>query len=140
MFTVMVVDDNESIRRGVALVLREGGFHTVTASDGAEAIELTESNVPDLMLLDVSMPVLDGLSLLEFVRDQPGWESLPVLMYSAVDDPLVRRRAERLGAGFVSKGTASWQDLVLAIQRRLQQQVGAADDAPSARLCSCPPA
>ena len=119
MFTVMVVDDNESIRRGLALVLRDGGFRAVLVGDGYEALEASELAPPDLILLDMSMPGMDGLSLLEVVREQPGWESLPVLVYSAVEDPFVRRRAERLGAAFVPKGTVTWEELVGQIRTRL---------------------
>ena len=119
MYTVMVVDDNESIRRGLALVLRDGGYRAILAADGCEALEASELAPPDLMLLDVSMPGMDGLSLLEVVREHPGWESLPVLVYSAVEDRHVRRHAERLGAEFVAKGTVTWDELVRQVRAHL---------------------
>ena len=119
MLTVMVVDDNESIRRGLSLALRDNGFRAVTAGDGYEALDAGELAPPDLILLDVMMPDMDGLTVLEHVRERPGWESLPVLMYSAVEDTFVRRRAERLGAGFIAKGTVTWDELVGQIRGRL---------------------
>jgi two-component system chemotaxis response regulator CheY len=115
----MVVDDNESIRRGLSLVLRDAGYRAILASDGCEALEASELAPPDLILLDMSMPGMDGLTLLESVRNQAGWESLPVLVYSAVEDDYVRRRAAQLGAGFVTKGTVTWDELVTQGRQQL---------------------
>ena len=123
MQTVLVVDDNESIRRGLSLVLRKSGFAAVLAEDGSEALEVADAIRPDVVLLDVSMPGMDGLTVLEHLRERPGWEALPVLMYSAVTDPLARSRAERLGAGFIAKGTVSWPELVARIRRQLPPDV-----------------
>jgi CheY-like chemotaxis protein len=123
MQTVLVVDDNESIRRGLCLVLRGSGFRALVAEDGDEALAVSESVRPDAVLLDVSMPGMDGLTVLEHLRERPGWEELPVLMYSAVTDEHVRRRAERLGAGFVAKGTVAWPDLIARIRSQLPPDV-----------------
>lgn len=124
MHTVLIVDDNESIRRGLSLVLRNSGFTALVAEDGDEALEVSAAVRPDAVLLDVSTPGMDGLTVLEHLRERPGWEALPVLMYSAVTDEHVRRRAERLGAaGFIAKGTVTWPELVARIRGHLPPPV-----------------
>lgn len=123
MQTVLVVDDNESIRRGLSLVLRTSGYRALVAEDGDEALEVAAAAHPDAVLLDISMPGMDGLTVLEHLRERPGGADLPVLMYSAVSDERVRRRAERLGAGFVTKGTVTWPDLIARIRSQLPPDV-----------------
>lgn len=120
MYTVMVVDDNDSIRRGLALIFRHSGYRVVMAADGLEAIQMSDELIPDVLLLDLSMPGMDGLSLLELLREHRGWESLPVIIYTAVNDPVVRRKAERLGAETITKGTVTWDELVAKVRWSLQ--------------------
>ena len=97
MATVMVVDDTKVIRDVVARLLRREGFDAVTVSSGAEATEAMEAAAPDLVLLDVMMPEVDGLTWLQSVRTQPRWESLPVILMTAVSDDASYRRAEDFG-------------------------------------------
>jgi CheY-like chemotaxis protein len=117
--TVLVVDDNESIRRGLSRALRHSGYHPVLAEDGCEALEVSAAARPDLVVLDVSMPDMDGFTVLEHLRERPGGAALPVLMYTAVTDADARLRAERLGAGFVAKGTTTWPELMDRVRSRL---------------------
>jgi two-component system, chemotaxis family, chemotaxis protein CheY len=117
--TVLIVDDNESIRRGLARLLRCVGLNSVVASDGLEALNMIEQQRLDLVLLDISMPGMDGMTVLETLRASERYASLPVVMYSAVEDEALKRRAARLGADFFRKGTASWDELETHIRSRL---------------------
>jgi two-component system chemotaxis response regulator CheY len=117
--TVLVVDDNESIRRGLARLLRCGGFNPVVAGDGIEALAMIDQGPLDLVLLDVSMPGMDGMTVLETLRASERYAMLPVVMYSAVEDENVKRRAARLGADFLRKGAASWDELESHIRAKL---------------------
>jgi CheY-like chemotaxis protein len=119
MQTILVVDDNDAIRRGLWRFLRHSGFNPLLAEDGREALEVAADARPDLVLLDVSMPDMDGFTVLEHLRERPGGAGLPVLMYSAVTGADARERAERLGAGFVAKGTTTWPELMDRIRSRL---------------------
>lgn len=123
MVTVLVVDDTDSIRRGLALLLGHHGFKAVLAEDGLEALELIHGDRPDLILLDLSMPGMDGLTVLETLRDQVGCGTIPVFIYSAVTDETLRRRAHRLGAEFVQKGSVGWDELIGKIEARLTPRV-----------------
>ena len=116
MTKVMIVDDSEAIRMGLSLLLRTQGYTAILAGDGNKALEIIGQDCPDLVVLDVSMPGMDGMTVLEAIRETPRCEYVPVLMYSAVDDEGLRRRAARLNAEFVCKGTMSWDDLAERIK------------------------
>jgi len=82
---VLVVDDDEHILRSLAQYLEMEEFSVKTASGGAEALALVESDRPDLVLLDVMMPEMDGFEVLENLRRKPETEKLPVIMLTARD-------------------------------------------------------
>lgn len=96
--TVLVVDDTDSARDIAARILRHYGVDVVGAKGGAEALALLEEFTPDLILLDLAMPGMDGLTLLERLRQHPRWTDIPVVMLSAVCDEETVQRAFRLGA------------------------------------------
>lgn len=94
--TVLVVDDEAGLRDLIAEALSDAGYIVCTASDGLEALEAVERESPDLVLADVRMPRLDGVSLLE--RLSQGGHNLPVILMSAY-----WTGTELSGAPFVSK-------------------------------------
>jgi PleD family two-component response regulator len=97
MATVMVVEDVQIIRETVAKLLRREGFATVMASNGEEALDALSQIKPDLVLLDIMMPKMDGLTCLQRMRETPGSERLPVIIMTAVEDSAVSDRAKGLG-------------------------------------------
>lgn len=94
---VLVVDDTDSAREVTERILRFHGVQAVGARSGDEALTLMDRFDPDLVLLDVSMPGMDGLTLLERLRQEPRWKALPVVMMTAICDEESVRRARRLG-------------------------------------------
>jgi diguanylate cyclase (GGDEF)-like protein len=80
---VLVVDDSVAIRRILGRALEGSGYRVEEAGDGREALELCRADAPDLVLLDVDMPVLDGLSTLRAMKDDPHLRSIPVLFLTA---------------------------------------------------------
>jgi two-component system alkaline phosphatase synthesis response regulator PhoP len=119
---IMIVDDTEGIRRGLSLLLRAHGFEPISASSGTEALDLLETTLPDLMILDLSMPDTDGLMLMEQIREWPDLNGMPILVYSAVSDDATKQRARRLGAvEFIEKGSTQWEDLAERILWHLAQ-------------------
>jgi DNA-binding response OmpR family regulator len=74
------VDDEAAIARLIQFLLKREGYETCAAADGIEALEQIESQSPDLILLDVTMPRLDGLSVRQRVRDNAATAKLPVIM------------------------------------------------------------
>jgi two-component system, OmpR family, response regulator MprA len=80
---ILVVDDDEALRTALGRALRLEGYEVELAGDGAEAVHLLESVRPDVVVLDVLMPVLDGLAVCRYVREQRGGP--PVLLLTARD-------------------------------------------------------
>jgi UDP-3-O-[3-hydroxymyristoyl] N-acetylglucosamine deacetylase len=94
--TVLVVDDEEGIRKTLNAVLQDEGYQCLTASSGKEALELLESNIPDLVLLDIWMPVMDGLEVLQIIKNR--YPDLPVVMISGHATIQTAVQATKLGA------------------------------------------
>ncbi len=96
--TILVVDDSTSVCKMVESALRLKGYAVVTAADGMEALEALERDQFNLVMLDINMPRLDGLSLLKIVRARPEWADLPILMLTTEGQEADRDRALALGA------------------------------------------
>lgn len=95
MASILVVDDNVSVQQSLALCLEDWGYCVSTASSGKEALESIEQSLPDLILLDIMMPGISGLEVLEQVV--PRFPDLPVIMVSGDGDVSDVVQAIRLG-------------------------------------------
>ena len=116
--TVMVVDDEAATRNTLARLLRREGYEAVCAGDGREALLALNEHTPDLILLDLMMPELDGLELLEILHAHPRWKSLPVIVLTALSDIHCIRRAEQLGAReYLVKAAFSIQEMLSHVRR-----------------------
>jgi DNA-binding response OmpR family regulator len=80
---IMVVDDDEIVARTIERTLRAGGFHVVVVHSGVDALRAARRNPPDLMVLDVLMPGLDGYEVCRQVRSDPLLNNLPILFLTA---------------------------------------------------------
>jgi CheY-like chemotaxis protein len=94
----MIVDDDDQILTLVELLLRRQGYHVIKAQSPYMALELLDSTLPDLALLDYMMPGMNGLELCEQIRQHPKAGKMPVLMLSAVDSEEFIRLASIAGA------------------------------------------
>jgi two-component system phosphate regulon response regulator PhoB len=97
MTTILVVDDEPSILELVRFTLEDADVRVVEASDGAEALILARRVKPDLVLLDVQMPRLDGLEVCRQLRREPAFGRTPIIMLTAAGQQADRDRG--LGAG-----------------------------------------
>ena len=98
MAFVLVVDDDESTGDAIRRLLGRMGYTAQWACGGEEAISAMESARPDLVVLDWMMPEMDGLEVLRRLRQSPAAKDVPVLFYSAVDNPDLLVQASKLGA------------------------------------------
>ena len=80
---ILVVDDEDDILQFLELVLREKGYEVVTAASGQEALTRAQIEKPDLVLLDIMMPQMDGWEVLKLLRVDEGTSDIPVAMLSA---------------------------------------------------------
>jgi len=114
MSTVMIVDDADLARATLGRLLQREGYHTVMATNGRDALSVLKTqHEPDLILLDLNMPDLDGLELLEILHAHPKWQSIPVIMLTAVSDTHTVHRAHQLGAKeYLVKAAFSVRDML----------------------------
>ncbi|PPT91513.1 Hpt domain-containing protein [Xanthomonas theicola] len=94
---VMVVDDSLTMRKVTARVLERHNFDVITARDGVEALERLDERVPDLMLLDIEMPRMDGYELATAMRADPRYKAIPIVMITSRSGEKHRQRAFELG-------------------------------------------
>jgi len=86
MATILIVDDEPIIRQLFQKVLEHDGHTIITAGNGREGLEAMRQQVPDLILLDLMMPLMDGISFLRLLRRHPEWSEIPVVVMSAMAD------------------------------------------------------
>ncbi|MFN2451845.1 MAG: response regulator, partial [Candidatus Dormibacteria bacterium] len=82
---VLVVEDNQDVREMLRLQLGFAGYEVTCAEDGLEAIELLERFEPEVMLVDVVMPRLDGVGLTEHIRAQARYREVPLILLTGLD-------------------------------------------------------
>lgn len=101
-YSILVVEDDKEIRQGIEIYLRNQGYQVYQASNGKEGLEIVKSRELHLMILDVMMPVMDGITMLMKTRDL-GYE-FPVLMLSAKSEEVDKIMGLNMGADdYISK-------------------------------------
>lgn len=119
--SILVVDDAASFRRPIETTLRAEGFEVLTASNGLEALAAVATQNPDLVLLDLRMPVMDGLTTLKRIRDGTASRETPVIVLSAASDRAKIIEAAKLGiSGYLIKARFSIQELLKRARHALQ--------------------
>lgn len=102
--TVMVVDDADDIRELICMQLRRKGYEVVEAKNGEQAVELATLSHPGLILMDLSMPVMDGYEATRRIKSLPGLGGVTIVAISALCDPFIEHKALEAGcAECVSK-------------------------------------
>jgi DNA-binding response OmpR family regulator len=95
---VLVVDDHPDAINILTIILQQGGYDTVTAKDGIEALQKIHDESPDLVLLDVMMPKMDGYEVCREVKANPETKQIPIIMLSAKTDTASKEKGYQLGA------------------------------------------
>ncbi|HEY7114976.1 MAG TPA: response regulator [Tepidisphaeraceae bacterium] len=122
MATILVVDDEQRIRDLLRNVLAGQGHKICVASNGSEALMALEVSRPDLVLLDVAMPEMDGIQFLRVLRESPEWANTPVILLTAFATPQQHSDADGLGVcGQLTKASFSVRELRARIAGYLAQ-------------------
>jgi two-component system alkaline phosphatase synthesis response regulator PhoP/two-component system response regulator VicR len=104
MARVLVIEDDRAISYLLRIVLEGDGHEVVLADDGSRGVAAATRRAPDVVILDVMMPFMDGFAVLEALREDARTVSIPVLMLSANQTEAVEERCYRLGAqAFIRK-------------------------------------
>ncbi len=95
---VCIIDDDVNIQEIYSLKFESEGFETLSAMDGAEGLALVRSRHPDIILLDIQMPIKDGVWVLEALKNDPSLSRIPVIVLSNQDDQASFKRVGELDA------------------------------------------
>ena len=104
MANIMAVDDSTSLRQLLVRTLIAAGHRVVEAKDGVEALAVAKVNSVQLVITDVNMPVMDGLTLVKRLRELPSFRNVPILVLTTEMDPAKKKIAKDAGAtGWIVK-------------------------------------
>jgi two-component system phosphate regulon response regulator PhoB len=129
---ILVVDDEQEAVDLVAFNLKQAGFQVITAADGAEALDKVHKHQPDLIILDVMMPELDGLDVCKLLRRDQATAGIPIIMLTAKAGEVDRVLGLELGADDYVTKPFSQRELVLRVRKLLARGKNA--EAPTERL------
>ncbi len=104
MATILVIEDDIDNQNLVRILLEQGGYQVVAASDGRNGLDAAFRHLPDLVLLDLTIPAIDGWQLAAELKANPQTREIPVVALSAHTLPGDRQRAQEAGCnGFIAK-------------------------------------
>ena len=117
---ILVVDDDRGGRRLTRATLERAGFEVVEAQDGLQALDVMQAELPDLVLMDVSMPVMDGFTACAELRKLPEGDRVPVVMMTGLDDVESIERAFAVGANDFLTKPINWPILAHRVRYMLR--------------------
>jgi DNA-binding response OmpR family regulator len=94
---ILVVEDEVTTLKLVKMVLKREGYRVATATNGPEALRIADDVIPDLVLLDIVLPGMDGFQVCQYLRRNPRTSTVPVIMFSGLDRPADQRHASEVG-------------------------------------------
>lgn len=97
MSKILAVDDSASMRQMVSFTLKSAGFDVVEACNGQEALDVAQGKQYDLVISDVNMPIMDGITLIRNLRALPAYKFTPLLMLTTEASGDKKRKEEKLG-------------------------------------------
>lgn len=101
---VMAVDDSATVRKVLQATLVEAGYDVVEAVDGADALEKLSGESVDMLVTDLNMPNVDGIGLIQEVRQKPGNRFMPIIMLTSESQPEKKNAGKAAGAsGWITK-------------------------------------
>ena len=122
MATILVVDDEVGALTLIGIMLERGGFDVIKARSAYAALEALENHTPDLIILDVMMPGMDGIELCRRIRERPETTEIPIVMLSARGDPASVDAGLEAGADDYLQKPILHHDLLSKIRKMLDLQ------------------
>ena len=115
--TILVVDDSAMVRRIVGQILRECGYRPIVADNGKRGYETAKKEQPDLVIMDIEMPEMDGFEATTRIKSDPDTAHIPVLFFTSLGrEEDIRRAEEAGGQGFLNK-PISKEDLLASLMK-----------------------
>jgi CheY-like chemotaxis protein len=114
--SVLVIDDQPFFTNMLRGALEQQGFRVLVANSGADGLASAKKNVPDAILLDIEMPVMDGFIVCEQLRKDDAVKHIPIVILTATNNPKLNERAFKAGADIVALKVLSTEKLVNMIR------------------------
>jgi len=118
---ILIVEDDDILLQGLRETLTIEGFSVLTARNGLEGLEAMKRETPNLILADVSMPVMDGFEFYNAIRENTDWTTIPFIFLTARDDPGYMLKGRNLGVDDYLVKPISPNELVMIIRSRLER-------------------
>jgi CheY-like chemotaxis protein len=112
---VLVVEDTSDLRQNLKELLGLEGHDVTCVVNGNEALKNLKEAVPDLIITDLIMPVMDGFELIKQIRKNPEWGLIPILVFSAMPSPEMEKKVIELGANSFLKKPSTLDFFVEAV-------------------------
>jgi len=125
--TILVVDDEEDILNLLDYNLKKAGFSPILAKDGPEAIEMAASKAPELIVLDIMLPNMEGTEVLRRLKSRPATASIPVIMLTAKGEEVDKIVGFELGAEDYITKPFSPRELILRVRAVLKRAAASGD-------------
>jgi len=125
-FTILVVDDDPTVRMAVTNLLRSKGFGTLKASNGQECLVVTQEKKPDLLLLDINMPQMDGVEACRQLKENAETSGIPVIFMTSLGNDADRVKGFEVGGEDYVIKPVNYQELLARMKRFMDK-----DDTPA---------
>ncbi|MBN1429422.1 MAG: response regulator [Anaerolineae bacterium] len=116
---ILVIDDSPTVGNTVGWILTDYGYSVKVASDGLSALNALQTYKPDLILLDIKLPHVDGIELCKMIRDQTAYAATPIIMLSGISAQATIDRAQEAGANNYIVKPVRDEKLITVIQQEL---------------------
>lgn len=117
---ILIVDDSESIREVVSFTLENEGFEVLVANDGTDALKFLDGRKIDMIITDLHMPEMDGITLIKHVREMEAYQRIPILFLTTESQTAKKMEAKEAGAtGWIIKPFVPAK-LIAALQKVLR--------------------
>lgn len=118
--SILIIDDDASIAAALAISLDRQGYHTETAKCGREGFALALVTRPDLVILDLRLPDVDGLTVCQMLADDPSTCTIPVIILSGMERPDIIRRSRAAGCQYFVRKPYDPNALLVLVQQSIE--------------------
>jgi CheY-like chemotaxis protein len=126
--TILIADDSRAFRQLEAELLKRNGYMLIAADNGAKAVQMAARELPDLILLDLQMPVMDGGKALSLLKSSDKTQAIPVIMITTIGDETQRTQLMNAGAAHVILKPIDAAGLLSAIRSSLGEGSAASEN------------
>lgn len=119
---ILIIEDDPMLQRLYGRILAQAGHTVVNGTDGSQALDIALAENPDAVIMDVMMPVMNGIDALRLLKTNEATKAAPVIMLSANDDPILMQQALQLGASrFLVKSNVEPAQVIAFVDETVAQ-------------------